>query len=76
MLTSQTITLSMEYSKTRKKKGLGCRTAKILHKGFKDYYNFIRIHQELGTTPAQMAGIDALTGQNRWIELLRKSKKE
>jgi putative transposase len=52
------------------------RTAKILHKGFKDYYNFIRIHQELGTTPAQMAGIEALQQQNRWMELLKRSKRQ
>jgi putative transposase len=51
------------------------RTAKILPSGFKDYYNFIRIHQELGTTPAQMAGIDNLSGQNRWMELLKRSLK-
>ena len=50
------------------------RTAKIMHEGFKDYYNFVRPHQGLGMTPAEAAGIQ-IEGQNRWMELLTKSIK-
>jgi hypothetical protein len=38
------------------------------------YYNYVRPHQGLnGGTPAQAAGIELELGQNRWMELLRKS---
>ncbi len=37
------------------------------------YYNFARPHMTLeGKTPAEVAGI-AVDGQNKWLELLRKS---
>jgi len=38
------------------------------------YYNFIREHQGLQRlTPAEMAGLFDTSGQNRWLELLKKS---
>ena len=38
------------------------------------YYNFIRSHQGLsGLTPEEMAGLDVANGQNKWLELLKKS---
>jgi len=44
-----------------------------LIQGFTDYYNFVREHSELGTTPAEKAGIDLNLGENRWMGLLRES---
>lgn len=39
------------------------------------YYNFIRPHQALkGKTPAEMAGI-GVSGENKWMELLKRSLK-
>lgn len=48
-------------------------TAKVTINGFRNYYNFIREHSELGTTPAEMAGLDLNLGRNRWMDLLRRS---
>ncbi len=45
-----------------------------LREGQRLYYNFIREHQSLaGLTPAEMAGLFEASGQNRWMELLRKA---
>jgi hypothetical protein len=45
-----------------------------LGKGQMPYYNFVRHHQPLdGETPAQKAELEVANGQNRWMELLRKS---
>ncbi len=43
--------------------------------GFRVYYNFIRGHQSLGTTPAQASGIDLKLDRNRWLGLLKQSLK-
>ncbi len=48
-------------------------TADALIQGFADYYNFVREHQKLGTTPAEKAGINLNLGENRWLDLLRMS---
>ncbi|ALV62985.1 hypothetical protein ADU37_CDS12860 [Thermococcus sp. 2319x1] len=38
------------------------------------YYNFIRPHMSLnGKTPAEEAGIDLNLGNNKWLDLLKKS---
>jgi len=38
------------------------------------YYNFIRPHMGLdGGTPAEEAKIDLNLGNNKWLDLLRKS---
>lgn len=45
-----------------------------LKEGQRLYYNFIREHQSLkGLTPAEMAGLFQASGQNRWMELLKKA---
>lgn len=41
--------------------------------GFYTYYNFIRNHSTLGTTPSEKAGIDLNLGRNRWLSLLAQS---
>ena len=38
------------------------------------YYNFIRVHQGIGMTPAKKAGIDLKLGQNKWLDLVYKAK--
>jgi putative transposase len=43
--------------------------------GNKIYYNFIRPHESLGgKTPAEKAGV-GVSGENRWMELLKASTK-
>jgi len=45
-----------------------------LREGQRLYYNFIREHQGLeGRTPAEMAGLYQASGENRWMELLKKA---
>ena len=45
-----------------------------LREGQRLYYNFIRENQGLeGRTPAEMAGLFDASGQNRWMELLRRA---
>lgn len=46
------------------------KTAQDLIDAHRLYYNFIRIHQGLGMTPAQKTGLGNLDG-NRWIELMK-----
>jgi len=46
---------------------------KGLTDGFITYYNFIRNHSGIGTTPAQASGIELNLERNRWLSLLRKS---
>lgn len=48
-------------------------SAEALIDGFSDYYNFIREHQGLGTTPAEKAGIGLELDRNKWMSLLKKS---
>ena len=48
-------------------------TAQANVDAFRTYYNFIRTHTTLGTTPAQEAGIELNLGRNKWLGLLEKS---
>ncbi len=51
-------------------------SAQTIMDGNRIYYNFIRPHMALnGLTPAEMAGINLQLGQNRWEDLIRKSKR-
>jgi len=49
------------------------KSAELFIDGFRDYYNFIKIHQSLGTTPAKAAGIDLKLDRNRWLSLIRQA---
>jgi hypothetical protein len=41
---------------------------------FKNYYNFIKIHPTLNTTPARASGLtETSTEGNRWLELIKLS---
>lgn len=42
----------------------------VIIDGFKVYYNFARVHQALGKTPAQQAGIGFGEGKHAWLQLL------
>jgi len=45
-----------------------------LKEGQRLYYNCIRENQSLkGLTPVEMAGLYQASGQNRWMELLKKA---
>lgn len=37
------------------------------------YYNFLKIHKSLGTTPARACGIDLKLEGNKWLSLINKS---
>ncbi|MEK6880602.1 MAG: DDE-type integrase/transposase/recombinase, partial [Nanoarchaeota archaeon] len=50
-------------------------TADLMTEAFGNYYNHIKIHSALGTTPAIKAGIKGTIEGNRWMELLKKSFK-
>ncbi|MBS3100792.1 DDE-type integrase/transposase/recombinase [Candidatus Woesearchaeota archaeon] len=50
-------------------------TADLMTEAFGNYYNHIKIHSSLGTTPAMKAGIKGTIEGNRWMELLKKSFK-
>ncbi len=49
-------------------------SAKAILDLFTIYYNFIRIHQGIGMTPAEACGIKLALGQNRWLGLIYASK--
>lgn len=38
------------------------------------WYNFIRVHQGIGMTPSEKAGIKLNLGQNKWLGLIYASK--
>ena len=48
-------------------------SAELMTTAFGNYYNHIKIHSGLGTTPAIKAGIKGTMEGNRWMELLKKS---
>ncbi|HDM60208.1 MAG TPA: hypothetical protein ENF96_00955 [Archaeoglobus veneficus] len=54
-------------------RGLKIENTPIIN-GHMIYYNFIRPHMSLdGRTPAEEAKIDLNLGNNKWLDLLRKS---
>jgi transposase-like protein len=44
--------------------------AELILNLFVIYYNFIRRHQGIGTTPAKMANIDLELGKNKWLDII------
>ncbi len=53
----------------------GClESAYAIMKGYEIYYNFIRKHQALGKTPADVALPELKLGKNRWLDLIKKAK--
>ncbi|MBI4009689.1 MAG: DDE-type integrase/transposase/recombinase [Candidatus Aenigmarchaeota archaeon] len=48
-------------------------SAEVMTSAFVNYYNHIKIHSVLGTTPAIKAGIKMELEGNRWLSLLKKS---
>jgi transposase-like protein len=55
----------------------GVSSAEQLLAGIQTYYNYIREHSTLGTTPAMEADIDLKLGDNRWasmVELIANQK--
>ena len=50
-------------------------SAELMTEAFGNYYNHIKIHSALGTTPAIKARIKGTLEGNRWMELLKKSFK-
>ena len=52
------------------------QSASIMTTAFGNYYNFIKIHSSIETTPALKSGINAVSLHgNRWMQLLQKSFK-
>lgn len=49
------------------------KTSENLMDGFANYYNHIKIHSALGTTPAIKSGLSGNLEGNRWEQLIRKS---
>ena len=49
-------------------------TAQNLADGFVMYYNFIRPHSSLKMSPVERADINLKLGENRWFDLIKKSK--
>jgi len=46
----------------------------LMMSAYKNYYNFIRPHSAIGTTPAIKSGLDVVGLEgNRWMELLKRS---
>jgi transposase-like protein len=45
-------------------------SAKVILDGLTVYYNFIKLHQGIGMTPAKKAGINLGLRGNRWLELI------
>jgi transposase-like protein len=50
-------------------------SANALMKGWEIHYNFIRNHLALGKTPSELATDIILTEDNKWLELIKMSKK-
>lgn len=37
------------------------------------YYNLVREHQAIGSTPVKAAGVDLNLGNDKWVELIKKA---
>jgi len=51
-------------------------TADLMTQAYANYYNHIKIHSAIGTTPAIAANIDGNLAENRWEALIRRSLNE
>lgn len=51
-------------------------SANSIMKGFEIYYNFIRKHQGIKCCPYELATDIKLNSNNKWLELINKSKRE
>jgi len=51
-------------------------SSKLILDLFTIWYNFIRVHQGIGMTPSEKAGIRLNLGQNKWLGLIYRSKIE
>ena len=49
------------------------QSAGIMTSAYRNYYNFIKVHGTIGTTPATKAGIGVDLDGNKWMSLLKKS---
>ncbi|UZE93886.1 MAG: IS1/IS6 family transposase [Candidatus Pacearchaeota archaeon] len=38
------------------------------------YYNFIRVHQGIGMTPIEKAGVELGLGENKWLDLIYRAR--
>lgn len=55
-------------------RGLADRKSLDYHaRDYRTFYNFVRPHQAIGTTPALKAGVDLGLKENKWISLIKKS---
>jgi len=50
------------------------KSAEQILEMFVIWYNFLRVHQGIGMTPAQKAGIELKLGKDKWLNLVYRSK--
>lgn len=50
------------------------KSAELILEMFVIWYNFMRVHQGIGMTPAQKAGIELGLGKEKWLNLIYRSK--
>ena len=51
-------------------------SAQTMLDGMRIYYNFIRPHMALnGKTPAENAGIEMASSENKWCQLIKRATK-
>jgi len=48
-------------------------SAELILDGLIIYYNFVRVHQAIGTTPAEKAGINLNLEGNKWLSLIERA---
>jgi putative transposase len=49
------------------------KTANTIIAFYQMYYNYIRVHTTLGTTPAEKAGVIKYKTKNKWLELIKRA---
>lgn len=50
------------------------KSAELILNLFVIWYNFLRVHQGIGMTPAEKVGIDLNLGKDKWLNLIYGSK--
>jgi transposase-like protein len=50
------------------------QSAELILNLFVIWYNFLRVHQGIGTIPAEKVGINLNLGKDKWLNLIYKSK--